>query len=86
MTLLRKRMLEELQLRNYAGFTIERYLDAVRSFAKYFRKSPDQLDPEQIREHLLHLVRDRKSAPNTVSGPPCRAEVSVRQDAQPVVV
>jgi site-specific recombinase XerD len=59
-------MLEELQLRNYANFTIERYVDAVRSFAKYFHKSPDQLGPEQIREYLLHLVRDRKSAPNTV--------------------
>jgi hypothetical protein len=29
-------MLEELQLRNYADFTIEHYLDAVRSFAKFF--------------------------------------------------
>lgn len=66
MTPLRKRMLEELQLRNYAGFTIERYLDAVRSFAKYFNKSPDQMGPEEIRDYLLHLVRDRKSAPNTV--------------------
>ena len=66
MTPLRKRMLEELQLRNYAEFTIERYLDAVRSFAKFFHKSPDQLGPEQIREYLLYLVRDRKSAPSTV--------------------
>ena len=66
MTPLRKRMLEELQLRNYAEFTIERYLDAVRSFAKFFHRSPDQLGPEQIREYLLYLVRDRKSAPSTV--------------------
>src|SRR3982074_2191909 len=65
MTPLRKRMLEELQLRNYAEFTIERYLDAVRSFAKFFHKSPDQLGPEQI-EYLLYMVRDRKSAPSTV--------------------
>ena len=49
MTPLRQRMLEELQLRNYAAFTIERYLDAVRSFAKYFNKSPDQMGPEEIR-------------------------------------
>jgi hypothetical protein len=41
-------MLEELQLRNYADFTIERYLDAVAHFAKYFGKSPSQLGPEQI--------------------------------------
>lgn len=39
MTPLRKWMTEELQLRNYADFTIERYLDAVRSFAKFVGKS-----------------------------------------------
>lgn len=66
MTPLRKRMLEELQLRNYADLTAERYLDAVQSFAKYFHKSPAQLGPEQIRDFLLHLVRDRKAAPSTV--------------------
>ena len=65
MTPLRKRMLEELQLRNYANFTVERYLDVVGKFAKYFDKSPDLLGPEQIREYLLHLVRDKKSAPST---------------------
>jgi site-specific recombinase XerD len=59
-------MLEELQLRNYAAFTRERYLDAVRSFAKYFNKSPDQMGPKEIRDYLLHLIRDKKAAPNTV--------------------
>jgi integrase/recombinase XerD len=66
MTPLRQRMLDELRLRNYADNTVERYIEAVKSFARYFHRSPDQLGPEQIREYLLHLVKDRKSAPNTV--------------------
>ena len=65
MTPLRKRMLEELQLRNYSDFTIQRYLDAVKHFAEYFDQSPSQLEAEQIREYLLYLVKERKVAPNT---------------------
>jgi integrase len=59
-------MLDELRLRNYAENTVGRYLDAVKSFALYFDANPDRLGPEQIREYLLHLVKDRKAAPNTV--------------------
>jgi integrase/recombinase XerD len=66
MTRLRQRMIDELRLRNYADNTVERYLDAVKSFARYFRRSPDRLGREQIREYLLHLVKDRNAAPNTV--------------------
>jgi integrase/recombinase XerD len=63
---LRKRMFDELQLRNYADNTIERYLDAVQKFAEFFGKSPQRLGPEQVRKFLLHLVQQRKLAPSTV--------------------
>ena len=66
MTPLRKRMFDELQLRNYADFTIERYLDAVRRFAEFFGRSPQQLGSEQVRKYLLHLVQERRAAPSTV--------------------
>jgi hypothetical protein len=36
----------------FSGSTVERYLDSVRSFAK-FHRSPDQMGPKQIREYLL---------------------------------
>ena len=57
---LRKRMLEESQLRNYADLTIERFLDAIQSFAKHFHQSPTQLGPDLIREYLVYLVKDKK--------------------------
>jgi integrase/recombinase XerD len=66
MTPLRKRMLDELQLRNYADNTIERYLDAVQKFAEFFGRSPQRLGPEQVRKFLLHMVQQRKLAPSTV--------------------
>ena len=43
MTPLRKRMLEELQRRNYAQVTIDHYIQIVEDFAKHFGRRPDQL-------------------------------------------
>lgn len=66
MTSLRKRMLDELQLRNLSACTTRAYVGAVERFSKYFQKSPEKLGPEQVREYLLHLIRDKESLPNTV--------------------
>jgi len=65
-THLRKMMLDELQRRNYAKSTVEAYISALRDFARYFKRPPDQLGPEHIRQFQLHLIRDRKLAVNTV--------------------
>ena len=66
MTHLRKIMLEELQRRNYAATTIENYIHAVEDFAKYFRKPPDRLNREHLREYQAYLLRERKLEPRTV--------------------
>ena len=66
MTSLRKRMMEELRLRNLSEVTTRLYIGSVKRFSQYFRRSPEQLGPEQIREFLLHLIDDRKSTPSTI--------------------
>jgi integrase/recombinase XerD len=68
MTDLRKRMLEELQRRNYSSETIRAYLFAVKDFATYFRKRPDQLGQEHLRQYQLHLLNDRRLAAETIVG------------------
>ena len=60
MTHLRKAMLEELQRRNLSPITIRIYLRAVEEFAQYFKRSPDRLRPEHIRQYQAHLFTDRK--------------------------
>ena len=66
MTSLRKRMLDQLQSRNLSACTTRAYVGAVERFSKYFHKSPDKLGLEEVREYLLHLIRDKESLPNTV--------------------
>ena len=66
MTELRKRMLEELQRRDFSAHTIRGYIRTVRDFAAYFHKSPDQLGVEEVRQFQLHMLRDQKLASGTV--------------------
>ena len=60
MTPLRRRMIEDLRLRNRAPRTIQTYVDRVADFARHFGTSPEHLGPEQIRAYLLHLVQQRR--------------------------
>jgi len=68
MTNLGKRMLEELQRRNYSSTTIRAYLFAVKDFATYFGKRPDLLRQEHLRQYQLHLLNDRKLTVDTIVG------------------
>jgi integrase/recombinase XerD len=65
-THLRKMMLEELQLRNYAENTIRHYLREVEDFARHFNCSPDRLGPRHIREYQAELFQKRKLSANSV--------------------
>lgn len=67
MTHLRTMMLEELERRNFAETTKECYIRAVEDFARYFKRPPDQLGPEHIRQFQAHLFTMRRMAPNTVN-------------------
>src|ERR1035437_6072139 len=67
-THLRQRMLDELQRRNYSPNTVRSYIHAVEEFARYFRRSPEQLGPDHVRDYQVHLFRDRKLSPRTIEG------------------
>ena len=60
MTALRQRLIEDIQLRNFSPHTVEAYVRAVAHFARHYRRSPDPLTGEQVRQYLLYLVQERK--------------------------
>jgi integrase/recombinase XerD len=66
LTPLRKRMMEELRVRNLSEVTSRLYLGATERFAKYFGRSPDQLGPEEVRAFFVHLLDEEKVTPRTV--------------------
>jgi site-specific recombinase XerD len=66
MTPLRKRMMEELQLRNLSPMTANTYIHLVERFARYFNQSPARLGPEQVRQYLLHLIQENKVVASTL--------------------
>lgn len=67
MTPLRQRMLDALVLRGMALRTQESYIDAVSRLARYYRRSPELLSAEEVRQYLLHLVRERQLARSSVN-------------------
>lgn len=62
MTVLRERMLADMQLRGLAEKTQTAYLRAVRQLAEYYGKSPDQIDEEELRRYFLYLKNEKKAS------------------------
>jgi len=55
-------MIEDMQLRGFAVRTQEAYLLAVSQLAKYYHKSPDQIDEDELRQYFLFLKNEKHAA------------------------
>lgn len=62
MTPLRKRMIEEMRMRDYSDRTISAYVSAIYRLAAFYHQSPDKLNREQIRAFLVDLVEEKQVA------------------------
>jgi integrase/recombinase XerD len=66
MTPLRRRMTEDMQVRNLSPHTQNSYVQQVSLFARHFGKSPEVLGPEEIRSYQVYLTNEKKLAPGSI--------------------
>jgi len=55
MSVLRQKMIEDMQLRGLAARTQESYVQAVSQLAGHYHKSPEQISEEELRQYFLYL-------------------------------
>jgi integrase/recombinase XerD len=67
MTTLRRRMLEDMQVRSLSPQTQATYVQQVSLFARHFNRSPQLLGPEEIRSYQVYLTNERKLAPSSIN-------------------
>ncbi|MCH7891422.1 MAG: site-specific integrase [Gemmatimonadetes bacterium] len=60
MSELRRKMLADLRIRNYAERTQEIYIARVSEMARYYNRSPADLSADEVREYLRYLKDDRE--------------------------
>lgn len=53
---LRRRMIEDMTVRNLSPATQRSYVHAVSKFSRYCGRSPDRLDLNDVRDFQVHLV------------------------------
>jgi integrase/recombinase XerD len=63
---LRDQMQGDMELRGFSKPTQKTYIREVRRFVQHFGKPPEELGEKEIKEYLLHVVRDRKISLSTL--------------------
>ena len=64
MSPLRRRMIEDMTIRQFAPKTQSSYIRAVRNFTVFLGRSPDQASAEDLRRYQLHLASSGVAAPS----------------------
>lgn len=67
MTPLRRRMLEDMQLRNFSAGTQRSYIHYVEGYANFYHRSPQDLGLDDIRNYQLHLIEERRLSPQSIN-------------------
>ena len=73
MSPLRRRMIEDMTIRNLSPATQQSYVHAVSKFSRYFGRSPDRLGLEDVRAYQVHLISKGISPSARIAAASCAA-------------
>ena len=66
MTILRQKLIDEIQLRGFSINTQDSHVRSVTGLARFYHRSPDQIVDDEIKAYLLHLLRIKKLAVSSI--------------------
>jgi hypothetical protein len=75
---LRESMRKEMVVRKLSPRTQESYIAGVVGLTRFYRRSPDQIADDEVRDYVVHLLEERKLAwssflwSTSMSCSPCR--------------
>ena len=67
MSPLRRRMIEDMRLRNFSACTERSYVHYVADFALHYNTSPEHLGLDDIRNYQLYLTEKRQLAASSIN-------------------
>ena len=67
MTSLRRRMIDDMRIRNFSIHTQQAYVRYMVRFARHYGRSPADLGPKEIRDFQVHLLNNEKVKPHTLA-------------------
>jgi len=81
-TPLRQRLIEDMQLHGFAAKTQDGYLRAVKQLAEYYRRSPELITEEELRQYLLYLTNEKQVSASTFTVTLCGLKFFYEQTLQ----
>ena len=66
MTILRQKLLDEIEVRGLSRNTEKNYVGALHRLARHYHRAPDQISDDELKHYLLHLLRERQLAASTL--------------------
>ena len=57
----------DMELKNFSLRTIDTYLACVKSFVAHYKRSPELMGYNEIRDYLYYLLKDKKASQSTIN-------------------